>query len=59
MTEFTFKGQITLEGVIFYVKADSMFDALQKAQAGVYDSYDVKQAETVDWDINPNTVEIN
>jgi hypothetical protein len=59
LREFTCKGTMQLDGVIFYVKASSLREAREKAASGIYSEYDLTCHEPVDWEMKPVTVEPN
>lgn len=53
------RGTLELSGVIFTIKASSAEEAAEKAKAGEWDEWDVSGAESINWTINPATVETN
>ena len=57
--EYIFEGTVTRRGVTFFVKAASEVEAKEKAAAGEFEDYDVNGAETSDWEMNPNTIQVN
>lgn len=56
---YTGKGRVTLEGVTFYILADTLDEAKEKARRGEYTDYDALGAETSDWEISPKTVRLD
>lgn len=59
MKEYVAKGSLTRSGVIFYITADTLEEAKVKAASGEYLEYDTDGADTVNWDIEVDTVEEN
>lgn len=57
MPAWIFRGSIRLDGVEFRITAATEEEAIAKAEAGEFDEYDEMGAETVDWEINPKTIE--
>jgi hypothetical protein len=57
--EFMFTGTVELRGVTFFVTAEDEDAAREKAKAGEYDDYDSGGAETVNWEMNPDSLEVN
>lgn len=54
-----FTGSLRLDGVVFYVTADTEAAAIAKAEAGDYDEHDEMGAATADWLIDPDSIESN
>ena len=59
MASWIFKGSIRLDGVTFYVEAESEEEAREKARAGDYEEYDEMGAETANCEIDAGTIELN
>lgn len=59
MSEFIFRGKITLDGVEFFITAKTLAEARKKAVLGHYDGYEAVLAEAVDWTIDHNSGEEN
>jgi hypothetical protein len=57
--EYLFSGTVELRGVWFVVQASSDEEAREKAKAGEYIESDYRGAECVNWEMNPNTMELN
>jgi len=55
MTTFIFQGSLTRNGVDFFIEADSLEEAKTKARLGKYEDRDDSCADSVDWDIWPET----
>ena len=59
MPEYIFNGTLSLSNVNFYIIADNEHDAKEKARRGEYVDWDIGDAGSVDWTINPNSIELN
>lgn len=59
MPEYLCKGTLTLSGVEFTIKADSLEDAKRKAEDGEFEDWDTTGAEGTDWEMRPATVREN
>ena len=59
MKEFVAKGQLTLDGVEFYLFAKNKEDARQRFAAGEYEAFDEDQASVVDASIDATSIEEN
>lgn len=59
MAQWVFTGSIRLDGVSFYITAETEAEAIAKAKIGDYDEYDEQGATTADWEIQPSTVTLN
>ena len=59
MTEFVFRGSVTLHGATFYISAPTREKAIELASKGKHDDCEFNGAEMVDWDINPDTIKEN
>lgn len=59
MPEYVFQGTVTLEGVDFYINADSEKEAKAKARVGDHDNRDMAGAGGMGWDIDPRTCVLN
>jgi hypothetical protein len=59
MPEFRFRGRITQAGVIFYLSAPDRESAIAAAKCHSFDEFNADGAETVNWDIDPTTIEEN
>jgi hypothetical protein len=57
--EYLFTGTVELRGVWFVVQALNEDEAREKAKSGDYIESDFRGAETVNWELNPNTLELN
>ena len=57
--EWIVKGTLALDGVNFYVHADTKEGALAKVAQGDFVSYDTYQASSTDWHLDPRTLEEN
>lgn len=57
--EFIFRGTVELSGVVFFVVAANEDEAKQKARDGDFVEYESNTAETINWSINPETIELN
>jgi len=51
MPEYMAVGRLVLDGVRFFVEAETEEEARAKFDENVYESYDIVSGETVDWDI--------
>ena len=52
-------GRIELSGVDFFIEADTLEEAKEKAKRGEYEFYEDNGAEAINWTIKPSTVESN
>lgn len=59
MAVWIFKGSLRLDGVDFFISAETEAEAIAKAKAGEYDEHDEMGATTADWSIDPGTIEPN
>lgn len=59
MPEFIFTGTLKLSGVTFFVDAPDVKQAIQRAKAGEYSSYEIDAAETADCKLDPDTCALN
>ena len=57
--EWQVSGQITLDGVIFFVTAKSEDEAIEKAESGQWDEYDIGGASSSNCKLDPGTIEEN
>jgi len=57
MKEFAVQGSLTLEGVWFYITAETMAGALGKLAMGDYDTYDLDDAHTVGHHVALSSIE--
>ena len=55
MPVFSFRGSITIEGVVFLVEANNEEHAKELADQGFYESIQQELGEICDWDINLET----
>jgi hypothetical protein len=59
MPEFIARGTIELQGVDFFITAETIEDARRKAAAGEYDHYEDNGASAMSCEIKVSTVEEN
>ena len=59
LREFIFTGTIELHGVQFFILAEDEDEARAQARGGDYIEYETGGAETVNWTIDPNSLESN
>ena len=59
MPEYRFRGSVVKRGVTFYLSAPDAKTARMQALEGKYDEYDDFSGETVDWDIDADSIEEN
>lgn len=59
MPEYRFYGRITQDGVTYYISAPNRESAIAAVKSNSFDEFDASGAETVDWDIDPKTIEEN
>lgn len=57
--EWIFRGRVTLEGVQFFITADSEDEAIERARKGDFDDRDDGGGESVDWHIDVDSIELN
>lgn len=56
---FICRGRLTLDNVVFHIKARSYEHAEQLIRDNRWDDWDVSGAESVDWEMKEDTLEIN
>jgi hypothetical protein len=59
MPEYIFRGRVELDGVDFFISAETPLEAVKKAKAGDYDRYEADGAEMVNCEIDPLTGQDN
>lgn len=59
MRQYLMQGRVTLEGVDFFVTANSEQEAFDKVSAGQWHTYEIDAASMVDWTILRSSVEPN
>lgn len=59
MACFIAYGSVELRNVYFYIEADTLEEAQQKAEDGDYTFYETDYAEAVNWRIRKSSVELN
>lgn len=52
MPKFHFEGKATLNGVDFYIMADTIEEAVARAKRGEFDLTEDYAAEMTDWEID-------
>ena len=57
--EYTCRGTLELSGVVFTIKARSLEEAKEKARNGDWEEWAIDSAESINWTLNPKTVEPN
>ena len=59
LREFIFTGTVELRGVHFFVVARDEADARAKAASGDWVDYETTGADTVNWELDPKTIQAN
>lgn len=59
MKEYVCTGEVTLSGVVFYVKANSRQEAEEMVISGHFSEYDTALAEAIDCNMSVSTLQLN
>lgn len=57
--EFVFTGTTHYTGVTFFIEAESIEEAKEKAEKGLHDEMEHNGSELYDWEIIPGTAKEN